>query len=727
MATIATHFKANLSNIMPVDATAGSAYRWHFVDFFDKVLIAQNSVQPHYWPGTGDSRPLPGLSDDSAWAGIEVIGGHPVLWRDQTLLVGAVNDFSTWVPISASASVARSAIKTSFSQPDPGGETGWIGLEDPDDLFAVGQFARIDINADVPDSAQFNFYTVTEVSNQAGSQATHAEWAVTIEEAKKQVLAVQELVDFSVGGFLAVNGAVTDLQVTGARETAAFSAQLTQSTVVPAINSTTKFYFNTPSDLVVGDVLSISSIEGAQFRDLYQITVIDGVEVTAKRLGLGTNQKDSGTFTTSSPQYYATLTPWIEVENMGDSNVIVPSEAELGGTSAVKLRNLGYTGSADPGELIPSGSILDSMLANTAAEIINAGSDINGEIFAVTSIGEYGFILKEQSIQSMQAINAPGIPYAIRLEVPGIGPISRNAWCQMHVENEVQGLFFVGKNDLFIYSGGQSVVPIGRQHSQQFFDELDRSRVEEITCQQYPHLRQIWVAYPQLQSVVKRVLIYNYEDNSITIDDYPATLGGLSALGLVDWEIAPTWNDLESTQIWVTETLRWYEYSEDGEKQHTLIGVQADTPNAALGEDTSATIPRLLLHGRVFYRLSSDDCRADDEGGYTCLAETHDYDFGSPAHFKYTDHVELAIDTDGVDRGVTSLLYVQLGGRSNLDDEIKWTSPVAIDVRGRRNWTTKVGLRMSGRYIRMRAYSVDPQVQWKISRFTIVGRLGGTY
>jgi hypothetical protein len=727
MATIATHFKANLSNIMPVDATAGSVYRWHFVDFFDKVLIAQNTIQPHYWPGTGDSRPLPGLSDDSAWAGVEVIGGHPVLWRDHTLLVGATNDFSTWIPISATASIARSAIKTSFSQPQQGAETGWIGLEDIDDLFAEGQFARIDINADVPDSAQFNFYEVTEVSNQAGSEATHAEWAVTIAEAEKQVLAIKEYVEFSVGGFLAVNGVVTELQVTAARETTAFTSQLTQDTPVPPVGSTTQFYFATPSDLVVGDVLSISSVEGALYNDLYQITEINGVQVTAKRLGLGTNQKESGKFTASSPQFYASLTPWIEVENMGDANVIVPSEAELGGTSAVKLKNLGYTGSALPGELIPSGSILDSMIANSAAEIINAGSDINGEIYAVTSIGEYGFILKEQSIQSMQAINAPGIPFAIRLEVPGIGPIGRNAWCQMHVENEVQGVFFVGKNDLFVYTGGQSVTPIGRQHSQQFFNELDRARAEEITCQQYPHLRQIWVAYPQVSSVVKRVLIYNYEDNSIVIDDYSETLGGLSALGLVDWEIADTWNDLENTQLWVGETLRWFEYVDEGEKQHTLIGVQADEPNQTLGEDLSSTVPRLLLHGRVFYRLSSDDCRSDHVGGYTCLAETHDYDFGSPAHFKYSDHVELAIDTDGVDRGVPSLLYVQLGSRSNLDDEIQWSSPIPIDVRGRRNWVTKVGIRVSGRFIRMRAYSVDPEAQWKISRFTIVGRLGGTY
>jgi len=727
MATVSTHFKADLTNIMPVDATAGPLYRWSFADFFNSVLIAQNTITPHYWPGSGVAKPIPGLYDDSAWAGVEVVGGHAVLWRGNILKASATNDFTTWIPISATASTARGAIKNDFTQPAAGAETPWITLDDPDDLFAVGQFARIDLDAGTS-SAIYSYYEVADVSNQAGSSATHAEWAVTIAADETAQLAFQELgVEFQTDGFLAVNGVVTDLQIEDTRAITSFSTAITADVVVPTINQTTKFNL-TASGPEVGDLISVSSVEGAPFRDLYKVTAVDGVEVTARRLGLGTNQKSTGTYTATSPVYYVTLTPWMEVKNLGSSSVIVSSEADLGGVSAVKLKNLGYTGSADPGDIIPAGSILDSMTANSAAEIINAGSDINGEIFAVTTIGEYGYILKNLSIQSMQLVDAPGIPFAIRLEVPGIGPIARNAWCQMHVQNQVQGVFFVGKNDLFVYSGGQVVTPIGRQHTTQFFNELDRGRADEITCQQFPHLRQVWVAYPQIGTVVKRVLIYNFEDNSVTLDDYSAALGGISSLGLVDWELAPTWNDLEDTQIWSTETLRWFEYVDDGEKQYVLVGVKADVPNEEIGDDpTSEGVPRLLVHGRVFYRLSSADCRGDHEGGYTCLAETHDYDFGAPANFKYTDHVELAIDTDGTDLGVPSLLYVQLGGRSNLDDEIRWSDPTPIDTRGRRNWTTKVGIRQSGRFIRMRVYSTDPGAQWKISRYTIVGRLGGTY
>lgn len=722
---MAKHFKANLSDIMPVEASSGPLYRWHYVDFFSSVLIAQNTIQPYYWPGSGMAKPLPGLSDESAWAGVEVVGGHAVLWRGNILKASAVNDFTTWIPISATASVARGAIKDDLIQPAVDGETPWITLDDPDDLFAVGQFARIDLDAGTS-AAIYNFYTVVDVSNQAGIEATHAEYALTIGAGEIAQIAFQEQVTFETGGYLAVDGALTDLQIEDTRAVTTFSTSIVLDVPVPAINATAKFLLST-SGPQVGDLISVSTVDGAPFRDLYKVTAVDGVQLTARRLGLGTNQKSSGSYTASSPTSYVTVTPWMEVKNLGTSSVIIASEADLGGVSAVKLKNLGYTGSAEPGDVIPAGSILDSMVANSAAEIINAGSDINGEIFAVTTIGEYGYILKNLSIQSMQQVNAPGIPFAIRLEVPGIGPIAKNAWCQMHVENQVQGVFFVGKNDLFTYSGGQTVMPIGRQHTQQFFNELDRARADEITCQQFPHLRQVWVAYPQLGSVVKRVLIYNYEDNSITLDDYPATLGGLSALGLVDWEIAPTWNDLLDTQLWYLETLRWFEYVEDGEKQYVLIGAKADVPNEEVGDDpTSAGVPRLLVHGRVFHRLSSADCRNDHEGGYTCLAETHDYDFGSPAHFKYTDHVEFAIDTDGTDLGIPSLLYVQLGGRSNLDDEIRWSDPIPIDTRGRRNWTTKVNIRQSGRFIRMRVYSTDPGAQWKISRYTIVGRLGGT-
>ena len=721
------HFKAHLSNIMPVAATAGPVNRWSFVDFFDKVLIAQATVAPHFWPGAGMARPVPGLPDDSAWDGVEVIGGHPVLWRGNELLVGATNDYTTWIPVGTTASTARAPILDAFVQPDVGSTTDWIRLDDPDDTFVVGQFARIDLDSADPEIATFNFYTVEAATDQQGSETSHADWSVSYSPGETGYLVTELFSEFASEGFLAIDGRVTELNILGRSSGVSFASAIMADAPVPTVGQTTSIVLEDTPTLEVGDVVSISTVSGAMYRDMYEVTAITGVQILVKRLALGTDQKTSGVFTAASPVTYVVKAPWIKVENLGETTVIVPAGASIGGTFAVKLKNLGYTGSVPPGTMIPSGSILDSVVANSAAYLVNAGSEINGDIYAVTALGEYGYILKERSIQSLQVIDAPGVPFAIRLEVPGLGPIAKNAWCPLYVEQTVQGLFFVGKDDLFMYAGGQVVQPVGRVHSQQFFQELDRARADEIVCRQFPNLRQVWVVYPQLKSVTKRVLIYNTEDNSIVLDDYSEMLGGLSGLGQVDWEIAPTWNDLTSSQIWSTETLRWFEYSEEGEQQRTLVGVKGDLPNIELGEDPTARIPRILLHGRVYYRLSAADCLPPGQGGYRCIAETHDYDFGAEANFKYTDGVELAIDTGGVDPGVPSRLWAQLGGRSNLDDELRWTDAVPISTRGGRNLVTKVALRMSGRYIRLRLYSDDPGAKWRVSRWTILARLGGTY
>ena len=156
-------------------------------------------------------------------------------------------------------------------------------------------------------------------------------------------------------------------------------------------------------------------------------------------------------------------------------------------------------------------------------------------------------------------------------------------------------------------------------------------------------------------------------------------------------------------------------------------GVAADDATADEIEDDStredAGVPRLLAHDRGFSRSSQDNCTLF---GYTCTAETKDFDFGDDLRFKYIDTVLLNIEIESMlDR--PKRMFVQLGARDNLDSDIRWTDPAPVEVSGNGMRVTKANARAAGRFIRVRFFSEDPGVSWRIAGFRLIGRPGGLY
>jgi hypothetical protein len=211
----------------------------------------------------------------------------------------------------------------------------------------------------------------------------------------------------------------------------------------------------------------------------------------------------------------------------------------------------------------------------------------------------------------------------------------------------------------------------------------------------------------------------------VVVDEYDETLNGIQALGEVDWELAPTWESLDPTELFNGAGKRWYEYVDVGEQGYTLIAIGGDDGNEDYGEDPDATIPRLLLHGRVFTRSSRDDC---DPDSYESFAETPDFDFGDSEAWKYVDTVYLHVDVPVVLQSPIRL-KVEIGSRNNLSSPLTWSDPAWVEVSGGQGGpvTAKANCRGAGRLIRVRFSSEETEAQWRISGYRVIARIGNTY
>lgn len=727
---MAQQFLGELEEIY-TGAQGGAVNRWSATNFFDKVLFAHASIPPIYWPGTfpyqspvdgspqGLARQIPGLPS-VGYDGVEVVAGHVVFWKGELLKWSDLNDFTNYIPVGETAVSLVTTTQNSFEHPAAGFETdNWIHLDESDTAFVVGQFVRVEAYPNDPTQALYHFYEVSSVSSPEGIATTSLDLAQTVPGGSTGTkVFTDEYSAWGEGSKVIIGGEATDLEVVASSRdlTGTFTSNL-ESDRVPEVGSTFRIRVaENPSSLKIGDVLSVGGIAKVGL-DLYEVVRV-AFYLELRRLGVGTERQATNFRFPSGT--YLTFQPFVTLSNSGTSYSIA-ANTDLAAQLAVKLKGLGLTGEAASGTTIPEGVSLSSLDANEAGEAVNAGSSINGNIFAVVSLGEGAAILKERSIQSMQYTGRASGTFFIRPEIMDEGPISKPAWCRA---GDRQIAFLGHKNELYLYSGGQILAPVAQQHSSVLFDELDRSRSDEIVMFYNETDQEIWIYYPALNSETLKIFIYNTKFGSVVEDHHEqAALGTVSAFGAVDWEIAPTWSSLPDTLFWIDETRKWYEFVDEGLQRYTLMGVSAAPGEAALGEDPEETVPRILLFGRKFSRASGDNC---NEAAYTALAETPDYDFGDGSVWKYADTLQLDLEIEEkLARPV--YLYVQLGARNTLDSDIRWSTPSRVEISGNSSVHTKINCRMAGRFLRIRFYSNSVGAKWRIAGFKLMARAGGTY
>jgi hypothetical protein len=700
-------------------ATGGRTARWSAANFVDKVLFCNPSVaDPQYWPGSGVARPIPGLPRTSGgWDGVSVFAGHVILWHGSTIKHASVDDFALWIPVAATAAVGRALTVEEFIQPVEGADTDWIRLHTVSGTFVKEQFVRVVSNESDPTLVKYDYYVVSDVALSASQHSVGIGVGQLFEAGATGVLYTRDFVDWGIGVTLSVDDDPTSLVTLEKSRQVTTNLELADdSSPVPNVGETmtlplTQF----PFDLKTGDVISVGPSAGPG-QDLYEVVTL-GLVLVVKRLGVGTSMSNTGAIHLAGTK--VSFQPWVKVENTGTEDITVVAGATVKITDALKLRNQDLTGSTAPEVPVIANAIVETLDANSAGEILNVGSEINGDVWQVVPLNEYAVIFKHKSIQSMLPVGRDNGVFFIQSEVLEEGLIGRYAWCRI----EDTALALWGNKDMYIYRGGKIMEPFGEQHTNEVFKDLDRSRADEIIGFHNEPAREVWFIYPSLETGTSRVFIYNYEEKTSVVDDYESSLNGLTAAGILTWEVAPTWESLPVTEKWNSQNKKWYEFSDGGEKPYVLLGIVGSDANPLYGEQGGTVIPRLLVHGRTYSRTSRDDCNPDP---YECLAETPDLDFGDSMSWKYIDTVQIGL-TVAEPLPEPLKLEIYVGARANLDSDIKWAGPQVIEVSGNSNPTTKVNIRNSGRLIRLRFRSNQENVQWRISFYRIVGRIGGTF
>lgn len=725
---MANQFQVDFDKIY-TGASASVVNRWRAADYVDKVFLVTPSEPPQYWPGRTElnCRDIPGLPSSDGYDGVEIFAGHVLLWKDDTLKWSDQNDFANWVPVAETVTSARATLGTDLLSEPRGSISDFVALSNLSGSLTEGQFVRIVSNESDPETIRYDYFKVSETAAYDSLTTTSIEWRQSVPVGSTDKIFVgqieAEYLDWPIGGKLTVDGEATDLKIIDKSRNARYYYSFsTDSANVPDVGAIfTVGLTSFPEGMEEGDVVSIGR-EDIQGEDLYEV-ITPGRTTTLKRLGIGSDQNSKGApISLVNGSVFVTFQNWVQVTNVGNTGVEITPESEVISTDAAKLEFLGLSGSTPPGEYIPADSVFETLDANTAGELENIGNDINGRIHGVVTLNETAYILKERSIQSMQFVGRPSGTFFLRTELQTEGPVGKYSWCRFGE----RGIAFVGSKSIYAYAGGQELVTLveGR-YWDQFLSEVDLARKDEIVCYHNEGKSEVWFVYPRINAGASmRALVFNYAERSIVIDDYDDSLGGISAIGSIDWELAPSWDSLDNSEKFNGSNKRWYEYIDAGETRYTVIAASGDTPNATeLGEDPTESIPRLLLHGRTFSRSSNSDL---SPSSYVAECETPDFDFGDPERWKYVDTVNLALYVPTVLASSVNL-EVYVGTRTSLDDPVTWSSASTVDIQGGAAREAKVNITASGRYIRLKFRSNTVGADWRISSYSITARMGGTF
>lgn len=660
----------NLTEIYDFGSLVGSqARRVVAVNYFDKVIFAQPDSQPLYWNGTGDAKKLPGLPTDELYWGCQAYDGVLLLWRNNYLRWSGAADFSRWLIVNETISDYVLNLESDYTQLAVDTESDWVYFTELAPNLAVGQYLRVDYPAD-----NYNFYEVTEVFPQPDF-AAEASATQTITVGSTQPLFINAVVPHEEGTQIYFEGlALQKLRVVETPEIDTQALTVATDFTLPAVGGSVTVDVTVAPLLTTGGYVSVSSKQ-EYGQAVFEVTAIDRINntVTLERTGVELSTPPA----TVTAGYILTPQPYILVENLSGSDATTPApEPALLQASGVKWKLLDLEGVADPATVIPANQQVETLNASKAGDVVNAGTDTNGDIKHVAVLGEYAYIFKERSIQLMYPTGE--FAYGFRPAVTGEGILGRYAHCQVGVDR----LYFIGNRNIYVYGGGSTLQPIAPQHRDQFYEDLDYARLDEIFGFHHEDEEEVWFVYPQKGDAgTWRVLVYNYADNTVTLDDYTDKATDVTTAGKLEWDV-------------------------DGTKsEHNLVGL------AEWGDDQ----PQLVNYGEDFNRK-----------GDGISSEWETIDLGDGTTYLYVDTVHLSLEV----RNPSALaqimpLQVWVGGRRDYDDATEWGDPLTIQAQGNGMYSTKVHVKRAGRFIRIRFRSTQADVQWRISSLRVMGRVGG--
>lgn len=686
-------------------AAATSEFRWRATDFLDKVVFVQNSIAPQYHI-SGDARIIPGLPVGNKYDGCECFFDHLLLWKDQTLKWSETADLTTWIPVANTISDLRLTLTNATKQPATGANLienatsdPWLAVNENPAGLTVGQYVRIDdTQGGLP---YYNFYLVGAVAPAAGVTGTLIATDQTIVGSATTQIFLTTHAEWAAGQRVVVAGNTAILTVSAVDTNTLTFFTIDDSVVaISPRNGTVSVTIKIDSQntgLQVGEYVSLGSSLTAGV-DIFKITAVTtagtGTNVTLADQWLGSNRN-----VLSYPRgTYIVRQPWVKLTKSTAGNFTALASTSITERYAVQLLLQNLTGRTATNAVMLAGNVIATLNANETGETVVVGAEDNGPIWQVIAMGEYAHIFKNRSIQSIQYVGRASGTFFLRAEIKNEGLIARNSVVKLNDSRVV----LLGNRELYDYQGGLTINPVCTQYTRQLFQELDRTRLSDIVLHHREQRNEIWVVYPITGG--SKVLIWNYLEDTATIDTYDPILGMITSATLVDWINDPTWLSLAETLTWenVDPTLTWDSFIGSGSERASVF----------------ATSPgELWVHGNVYSRNGL---------AYTCFAETMDYDFGDESAFKYVDSVQVGLQVKAPEEKAR-YMYVQVGYRNNLDAAITWTALQQLKVNGDGQAMTKVNPGGAGRYLRVRFISTDAGVQWRVASYNFCVRAGGTY
>lgn len=621
------------------------------------------------------------------------------------LSTGAAHSFVVGDRVNVSGVVGNTAANGNWTVSSVGSTTVTLSSAQGNGTYVSGGLVQR-----IPFSNYYTVSEVTPVSDTTSHLLAPCNGAATqvLPGSGSGTLLTTLLFDWEVGTKFTLGSNATVLTVSEVNTSPVPSGVLSFSVrTSAAYNTTTVEVAHDNTGLREGrDYVSISG-ENAPGVDVFLVEKVELISptgqpaytrLTVQKKNIGTNVKTSGSYL---PGNYVTWTPSITVANPG-STITVNSDSSPAARTlllkyGVKLTVETLTGRRTSGS-VPAGRFLVTLDANEAGSAQIVGASDNGDIYQVVPLGDYAIIFKHRTVQAVQYVGRLSGTFFIRTELRDEGLIGRNSVVRLN-DNR---LVFLGNRELYDYRGGSNLTPVAQQFTRTLFADLDRARVDEVLLHHREERNEVWVLYPVKGS--QRVLIWNYVEDTVSLDDYTDDFASITAVAQTRWGQDPRWVDM-GLVLWkeVGNTDYWDTFTSSGEELVTLM--------ASSDED-------ILMHGLGYSR---------DGLSYASSAETQDHDFGDPDVYKYVDTVVVQLDVRDYNPAVVKTLYIEVGTKDTADGAVTWSSPKPVYVQGSGQKPTKVNPGGAGRYVRLRFSSDTADCNWRVSGYEIHARRGGTY
>lgn len=738
--------------------TVNAPAPWRATAFFDKAIVVDGAVSPLWWNGTQACATVPGLPPDFLPTGCENVANHLVYWKGRRLLWSDLGDYSNYIPIKDVPCTGRWRTLHNWTMPPVGQPTGAIFLDYSTAKMAVGQWFRVEdiING------KASYLTLGWMSNSLFDQVpvpalptspllgtmVSCPFPQTVAgNTNAGIVSTQIFMD-SVNGNFPVG---TMFQYDGAPWSTVFvlgdrgrDIQTKLSTTIRQAYDGYSFgpYTFLAPTAANGWQINISVTDASVFQagdyfsigfspntsqDIYKVLYADlqAQNLAVLRLNLGVNQNSGYPAAPFPNSGYLTLQPAVTLYQLDVGNpavspslqaAAIPPGAVFRPVYGAVFNHSNFTAPIPPGTVLQANAVdIEALGTNEAGEMVfTGGYDEHGEVGQIVRVSpNEAILLKERAIIDMSYVGLPSV-FNFQYTITDEGTIDPNAWTRLGSNT----IAFLGHRGFYRYTFGGKLEPMCEATMRQVYAELDRSAFNRIRLIHDENLREIHLYYPALNpdgttSGPERVMIYNYIEDSVTYDNYLPY--AIRTVGLVDWQLFSTWASDPITIHWNNAPIPPV-YWADASTTFAVPIANIIAYSTGGGTDTSGSGCQLYAYGYGRNRAGVAFHRE---------WQTIDFDFGDSSCFKYLDTVVLALEVLGTFTG-SRRLWVQAGARDGLDSAIRWGIADSIDCTGNRSWRPRVNLRRSGRFIRLKFYSDDADIEWRISEFKLVARKGGT-